>query len=410
MSLDTLYDYNPTSPTQITRELYTNVGSGDNVVGTAPRAVKSSTDFEIWDAPTGGTQLTEGVDYELRFLDTTLTAQSGYNVYAAYRILNATYQTGNIYITYKIVRSYNNAAFWNTMRTDLDTVLGELGLVKELTYSDSPYTIGDTDGFNRFLIDSSNGEITITLPTFADNSDKEYFFTQVATGGKITIDGEGTETINGKQSLYLQSDGDNLHITANGTEWRIKKYHAKYDTGWINTNDWTTRHLGTSVFLYDNLSGTFRLGEVITEATSGNTGIIQADTGSILTVKDIVGTGIWTNNRQITGAQSGATADVNEVSGSNKNQDTDLLHDFGFGVTELRKTFYISEDKTEALTYDITYWTSSNVRCLTFYGVDIDNIKCQTATGGAAYVNDAGAITAIDTADWYYKFIIEVII
>lgn len=416
MSLDTLYDYNPTSPTQITRELYSNVGSGDNVLGTAPRAVKGSTDFEIWDSASGGTQLTEGVDYELRFLDSFLTSQSGFNVYAAYKILNATYQTGNIYITYKIIRSYNAASFWNTLRTELDTVLGQIGLVKELTYSDSPYTIGDTDGFDRFLINPSDGEVTITLPTLADNQNKSYTFVQAAPGGKITIDGESTETISGHQSLYFQGDNDSLEIIAGSSEWEIKEYYTNYDTGWINCSSWTTRHIGTSVFDYDNPSGTFRLGETITEATSLNTGIIQADTGSTLTVKNVTGTGIWTNNRQITGGSTGATADVNEPAGSNKNQDTNIIHDFNINWfndnIKPKITFYISTDKTQANSFDgtnATFVIVSNYGA-GLIGVDNTQIKWQTGDGGASYMNDAAGWVVVASQDWYYKIVVEIIV
>jgi hypothetical protein len=342
MALNTLYNYNPNTPTQITREQYTNVGSSDNVLGTAPRAVKGSTDFEIWDSAAGGTQLTEGVDYELRRLDNKLTSQSGFNVYGGYRILNATYQTGSIYITYKIIASYDDAVFFNTIRTDLDTILGVLGNIKTLTYSDSPYVIGDTDGFDRFLIDPSAGAISITLPTLADNSEKIYTFIQVADGGKVTIDGEGSENIGGFSSLYFQSRNDRLQITANGTEWEIMHYRARVVTGWINNTDQSVRTWGSSEFDYDNLSGTFRIGEVITEATSLNTGIIQADTGSTLTLKNVTGTGIWTNNRQITGASSAATADVNEPAGTNINQDTNLFHEFGMDFNIIRTELYLN--------------------------------------------------------------------
>jgi hypothetical protein len=411
MALNTLYNYNPNTPTQITREQYTNVGSSDNTLGTAPRAVKGSTDFEIWDSAAGGTQLTEGVDYELRRLDSKLTSQSGFNVYGGYRILNATYQTGSIYITYKIIASYDDAAFYNTMRTDLDTILGVLGNVKVLTYSDSPYTIGDTDGFDRFLIDPSAGEISITLPTLADNSEKIYTFIQTTNGGKVTIDGEGSENIGGFSTLYFQGINDRLEITADTTQWQIKHYHATYFTGWINNNDWTNRHLGTSQFDYDNLSGTFRLGETITEATSSNTGIIQADTGSVLTVKNVTGTGIWTNNRQITGAASSATADVNEVAGSNKNQDTNVIHDFNFNLVDVRIKIYFSTDGTEANAFFLDFSDSAAGGFGgTFYQISLDEIKMQMAGSGYLYTSDAGTVLALNTQDWYYKIKVEVTI
>ena len=130
-----LYNYAPTAPTQITRENYNAVGGGDNIVGNIRRAFKSDTDFEIWDAAVLGTQLVEGVDYELRDLDNVLTADAGYDVYSAYKILNVAYQACNLYITYKIVMSYNDAATSNNIIPK--TILTEQG---DIIYASAPST------------------------------------------------------------------------------------------------------------------------------------------------------------------------------------------------------------------------------------------------------------------------------
>jgi len=135
MGLATLYNYAPTAPTQITRENYNAVGGGDNIVGNIRRAFKSDTDFEIWDAAVLGTQLVDGVDYELRDLDNVLTNDAGYDVYSAYKILNVAYQACNLYITYKIVMSYNDAATANAIIPN--TILTEQG---DIIYASAPST------------------------------------------------------------------------------------------------------------------------------------------------------------------------------------------------------------------------------------------------------------------------------
>jgi hypothetical protein len=103
MAKDTLYPINISTPVQVTREQYTNVGSGDNIVGDYMRAIYGGTDFEIWDSATGGTQLTDGIDYDLTNLDQKYTERASRNVYKNYEITNPVYQTGNIYITYKTI-------------------------------------------------------------------------------------------------------------------------------------------------------------------------------------------------------------------------------------------------------------------------------------------------------------------
>lgn len=65
---------------------------------------------------------------------------------------------------------------------------------------------------------------------------------------------------------------------------------------------------------YDNLSGTFTVGEDITGGTSSAFGVIVSDDGSTLVLKDC--TGLFNNNEEITGVSSEATADVNQPDGA----------------------------------------------------------------------------------------------
>lgn len=109
MAKSTLYNFDYASPTSVSREEYENVGAGDLILGDVQRGFKGGTDFEIWTAAVAGTQLTEGVDYELINEDSAYSALAGYEVYTGYKITNATYQSGSIFVTYKIVGSYIDA-------------------------------------------------------------------------------------------------------------------------------------------------------------------------------------------------------------------------------------------------------------------------------------------------------------
>jgi len=171
MGLATLYNYAPTAPVQITRENYNAVGGGDNIVGNIRRAFKSNTDFEIWNAAVLGTQLVDGVDYELRDLDNVLTNDAGYDVYSAYKILNVAYQACNLYITYKIVMSYNDAATDNSIIPK--TILTEQG---DIIYASAASTPAALHHGNSGDLLSSGGhaanpswvsEITVTGAIYA---------------------------------------------------------------------------------------------------------------------------------------------------------------------------------------------------------------------------------------------------
>ena len=103
----------PSAPTQYTRELFTDVGADYFKLGISAQVFKGGTDFEIWSAPTGGTQLIAGVDYEVAYKNERVSNAAGFAAYSRVRVLNATYQTGNIYITCKIVATETDGDFVN---------------------------------------------------------------------------------------------------------------------------------------------------------------------------------------------------------------------------------------------------------------------------------------------------------
>ena len=181
---------------------------------------------------------------------------------------------------------------------------------------------------------------------------------------------------------------------------------ANADSGYINSNDYTNRHLGSSNLTYDNLVGTFQVGETITEATSGNIGIVVSDSGTVLVLSDVTGTGIFIDGRQITGGTSGATADVN---GATKNLDANFTHNLDAPVSDLLIKVLISTDGTDANSFEILgadYAGSASAGGYTFWQIDNNNIKVQTGNNGVNYILDDGTLTAVDTEDWYYKIVV----
>jgi hypothetical protein len=65
---------------------------------------------------------------------------------------------------------------------------------------------------------------TITLPTLADNLGRVLEFQKLDTDlGKISVDGEGAETIDGQTSQEISIPGDSLKIIAGSTEWKLLK-------------------------------------------------------------------------------------------------------------------------------------------------------------------------------------------
>jgi len=215
MAKEILYNFNYLAPAQITREDYLNVGSGSFQLGGAARGFKGGTDFEIWDSAVGGTQLVENTDYELLDVDNRLSVKAGYNVYTRVRIITPAYQTGNIYITYKVVISYVDASFYNNLYNIAISAGGSN--IKYLTNADSPFTITDSDGFGKIICNTSGGDIIINTPTPANNQNRELSFVHQVGGGIVTVNG----TIDGLTSVELPKQYDRMTILGTTPEWAI---------------------------------------------------------------------------------------------------------------------------------------------------------------------------------------------
>lgn len=82
------------------------------------------TDFRINDQEDGlGTDLTLDVDYEFAELNTKLTTEYGVEVYERIKILNVTYQTGDIWAFGKYAGDVNFAEYFNTLQAQIDALM-----------------------------------------------------------------------------------------------------------------------------------------------------------------------------------------------------------------------------------------------------------------------------------------------
>lgn len=71
------------------------------------------------------------------------------------------------------------------------------------------------------LADATSGAITLTLPPVTDGY-KEFCVKKIdASANAVTIDGDGSETIDGATTLVLASQYDTAKFASDGTEWWI---------------------------------------------------------------------------------------------------------------------------------------------------------------------------------------------
>lgn len=90
------------------------------------------------------------------------------------------------------------------------------------TAKSADYTVTDTDGIYTVLMTTSSTNRTVTLPTASDNSGRVISVKKVDTGtGKCTVDGEGSETIDGATTFDLVDQDDYVTMQCDGTGWNI---------------------------------------------------------------------------------------------------------------------------------------------------------------------------------------------
>lgn len=274
------------------------------------------------------------------------------------------------------------------------------------------YQILDDDGIEYLYGNATNGNITFGLPTAADNAGRRILIKKIGGTGRVIITGEGAETIDGESSISLILLYDYLDITCDGNGWYVNKLTQKIKSGFVNRNDWTTVIIGSINLDYDNKVGTWVVGERITGANTGDTGIIESDDGSTLILREVTSGGIFQNNEVITGSVSGTTADVNEPTGSAKNLDSNFYHGLGQNLDEYNIKFLISTDGT----YNNSFVFFPNAQ-ETDAGADdgsqieqVDTNNCLIRTGSSsagAFVEVGGNTTRLDAEDYYYNIILE---
>lgn len=102
-----------------------------------------------------------------------------------------------------------------TIKNTIIKLCNSVAKLKAYTFVEDTYTVLLTDN-----VIEANGTFTITLPTAIDIAG--YKFTIKNSGiGVITIEGDGTETIDGALTNVLASQYDKISLVSNGANWII---------------------------------------------------------------------------------------------------------------------------------------------------------------------------------------------
>lgn len=90
------------------------------------------------------------------------------------------------------------------------------------TVTNDNYVVLDGDNYTTFLFSTGGSNRTLTLPTAADNTNRVIRVKKIDSGsGRVTVDGENTETVEGAADIRLFAQNDGVTLQCNGTTWYV---------------------------------------------------------------------------------------------------------------------------------------------------------------------------------------------
>lgn len=135
------------------------------------------------------------------------------------------------------------AAEFNTLRSTVDNNATDaeprFGIPGSTTTVDTTtYTVLSTDRVVLVDDDTAGGDVTINLPSAATLGDGwAVTIKKTGTTGNITIDPDGSETIDGSATTTIEQTNQSMSIISDGTVWR--KLFPTTSNGWAYYKDAT---------------------------------------------------------------------------------------------------------------------------------------------------------------------------
>ena len=203
-----------------TDELHTDVGSAAFVLSELVEATGhdyfSQEDLVIRTASGGGgTLLVLNTHYTLSEENTsystlaTNAAGSTKTIYKKIQIIDAAYQSGDLYFSGKYFTDYLDPYDLNNITRKIVAVSGV-------------YTMADLPGNNIYAITTGAGSFAFNTPDPTKNIDLEILAYKADTGAGIcTATPNGADTYMGATAFPLRKYGDKIHLKSDGTNWYV---------------------------------------------------------------------------------------------------------------------------------------------------------------------------------------------
>jgi len=193
------------------------------------------------------------------------------------------------------------------------------GAVADLNVSTKTTTYTATASDNLLLCDASGGAFTVTLPTAVGITGKAITIKKTDDSTNlVTIDGDGSETIEKEASLYLKGEGQQFKVISDGTNWVLDGF-VPYHLEARNTS--ATDISSEAVLVYDEIAED--LYDVYNESTGDLT--IPSSGYYSINVDFLIDEGFAVGNRIVITLDNGGTDFYKNIVELHATPGTDVL-------------------------------------------------------------------------------------
>jgi hypothetical protein len=163
----------------------------------------------------------------------------------------------------------------------LPDVSGTLRLVGDTQAKTGTYTALTTDGIIK--VDTTSA-FTVTLYTAVGNTGKELTFVKTTNDvNALTIDGNGSETINGALTTTIDSQYEVLKIRSDGSNWYIVERRIPSEwVAWTPTSSWVSNVTHTGMKRRVGDTAFYRVKLAITGTPTNTTLTINMPSGEVI--------------------------------------------------------------------------------------------------------------------------------
>ena len=126
-----------------------------------------------------------------------------------------------LYLSGKIPYNYNRQAFAEILKQIENLNNAQVdGYLFPTSSVSADYTATVNDAF--IPVDASSAAVTVTLKPAAEAKGKRLTIKKIDSSvNAVTVDGDGSETIDGATTAVINSQYDSICVMSDGTEWWI---------------------------------------------------------------------------------------------------------------------------------------------------------------------------------------------